>query len=775
MRRFVSLAVLLFCAIPFGVSVAGCSKSAAVTYCNGQNSGVVVGQLTTLDLEPRLTGISLNQGQFGQLSAPSGKDCRGSSAGASNVIYGSSNQSLVDVVPSTGRLCAGTFNRNSGGGVADYTVCTPGTASGVAYLTASADAVVSNPIPVYVHPVVTSILLGPPSTNCATDPASNCYDLNVGGACISKPVAVTGYTGNSCVSQGQSAQLVARSYQGTNTGVSANNISCQVGPLTFTATNSSVVTIDANGVATAAQPGSTTINANNSQASSTAGFFSTCPPASIVLSPAGSTTAPTTPLNVNQNTSQSLVATVKDTNGNPLTNIQLEYVSTSPINIPGGSNVITPVYPGAAAITAICQPNTCNAAPFNEIGLYGNGTTVTSNPVQINAIGTNINTVLYIASTGSQYLQPVDFTLSTQGAPIRLPYAPNSLVMSQDQSTIYMGTSNEIMVFSTGNNALAKEDPTLSGRVLAVSPDNSTVVVTDPVRKLTYLYSSAGNITTEYGGVATRASWSPDSQTVYITTDDSRLLVYSTFLGWTAVPLANLATDVAVTVPSVGVYLAGGSTATSAAPGPVTARTVCPVTTITGTGLSQTTSNVYYPQAAVVAATDDRLAATNDGVHILGASTIAFTDVTTNQKSGGCPVNFTNTAGAPLPLGVAATSIVNVLPTSDSAFAFVTFQGTGGAVPEYIQSTPGGAGKIVDVPLQKTAAGTPIAPVSGVLSQDNQVFYTGTTGDNLVHRLTRTGTGYSDTVTPVNPALPGITGGTATPDLLAQRPKKATS
>ena len=642
MRRFVTLAILLCFAIPFGASISGCSKAVAVNYCNGQTSGVVVGQTTTLDLEPRLTGISLNQGAIGQVGSPSGRDCKGNTASTAGVVYGSSNLSLVDIEPTSGRLCAGTWNRNSGGGVADYTFCTPGPVNGIAYVTASAQGVVSNAIPVYVHPIVTSVLLGPPSTNCATDPASNCYDPTQSGGCLATPTAVsTGYLGDRCLSQGNSAQLVARAYQGTNTNNPANNVSCLIGPVSFSALNASVVTIDVNGLATAAQPGSTTINANISQASSTAGFFSTCPPASIVLSAAGQTGAPTAPLIVNQNTAQSLTATVTDTHGAPITSIPLTYVSTAPTIIQAGGNIITPQFPGSAAITALCQPVNCNPAPFNEIGLFNNGTTITSNPVQINAVGTTLNTVLYIASTGSQYIQPVDFTLNTQGAAIRLPYAPNSFVISQDTSSIYMGTSNEIMIFSTLNNTLSKEDTSISGTVLAVSPDNSTIVVTDPIRKLTYLYLASGGITAEYGGVGTRAQYAPDSQTVYIVTDDNRLLVYSTFTGWSAIPLANLATDVAVTVPQAGVYLAGGSPATSSSPGPVTARTTCPITTVTGTGLAQTTSNVFYPQIAVAAAVDDRIAATNDGVHILGANTATFTDISTNQKSGGCPVPFT--------------------------------------------------------------------------------------------------------------------------------------
>ena len=123
-----------------------------------------------------------------------------------------------------------------------------------------------------------------------------------------------------------------------------------------------------------------------------------------------------------------------------------------------------------------------------------------------------------------------------------------------------MGTPNEIMVFSTTNNTLAREDPSISGTVLSVSPDSSLVVITDPVRKLIYLYSSSYSVSAEYGGVGVSASWTPDSQTVYIPTTDNRLLVYSRFTGWTSINLAAPGTNVAVTVPSAGIYMAQTST-----------------------------------------------------------------------------------------------------------------------------------------------------------------------------------------------------------------------
>ena len=796
MRRFFTLAVLLLFTIPFGVSISGCSKGTAVTYCSGNDSGVQVGQTVTLTLSPQLTGISINQGAIGSIGAPSGKDCRGNPSSTAGIVYASSNMNIVDVNPASGAggLCAGTWNRNSGAGIADYTVCTPNGNEGVAYITATAQGVSSNPVAIYVHPVITSINLVPPTTDCTTaaNQASNCYNTTVQAACLTTPAVVAApYTGKSCLSQNTSAQLAAQVFS-----ASGQNISCLVGPLTFSATSSSVVTIDTNGVATAAQPGSTIINAATSQASSTAGFFSTCPPASITLSAAGQNGTPTAPVPTSQNVPLQFTASVIDTNGNPLTNIPLTYISTDPLTIPTTGNVVTPTYPGSAAITAVCEPPTCNTAPYDLIGLYGNGTPVTSLPIDVTATGTGNSTVLYIASTNSQYLLPYDFAVPTQASPTRLPYVPNSLVLSEDGSTIYMGTPNELMVYSTLTNAITKQDPTVNGLVLAISPNDTDLVITDPIRQLIYIYAVASGVTTEYGGVATSARFSNDSTAVYITTNNNQMLVYSTYTGWTAVPLANTATGVAPTVPNAGVYLAGD---------PVQVHTNCPTTTIInpGTGIDQTTTNIFYPPAnpgvvAVNAANPstpgattsyfyptNNIASTNNGLHEITASPTALTDIVTNRKSGACPssvntgtaqpiITFTNTPGPTLPFTVAKpTSVTNVLPTSDSDYVFVTYYGAGGVVPEYSLATSA----LSNVALQTLAGNpSPVAPEAGVISSDNTTFYVGTSGDNFVHILTRGTAGFSDTTAPLTPNLPNVTGsGTATPNLLAQKPIKATS
>lgn len=838
MRRFVTLAILLFFTIPFGISIAGCSKGTTVVFCNGGDTGPIVGQVSTITLTPKIYGISLNQGQIGQVATPQATDCKGSAVSISSYTYGvfdaSGHQNndllqVADVVPSgveAGKLCAGNWNRNTGGGIPDYTTCNPTGRSGVVYVVATGGGATSNPLPIFIHPKVTSVILGNPTTACAAtdsaveagDQSSNCCQLSTKATVTAPP-----YDGASCISQTQSRQLVGRAYDSNG-----KNITCQVGHLNFAAQATTIATIDENGVATAQQPGSTVISADLTQAGSSAGFFSTCPPVSISLS-APSATGTVTNITVNQNTPQPLSAIAKDKNGTTLTGLSLTFVSTTPITIPVSSTgTVTPDFPGAGGITAICQPPSCNPSPNNAIGLFGNGKPVASNEVNVTTPGAN-STLLWVGSTQSRYILPVDFTNPTPGAPVRLPYAPNSMVISNDGSSIYMGTATELMIFNASTNSLTREDASVAGRVLAVSPDGSSLIISDPRKQLIYLYSTATSsgssssttstksgsgtgtttpivATSNYGGVATHAQFSPDSETVYITlgtpdpadptnpdkiTSTNQLLVHSSFTGWSQIALPNPATDVAVTVPSVGAYLAGS---------PTTGRTYCASTTISGTGANQTvTSNQYYPLADTESVTTDRVAATNDGKHIVGAassnggtiSDLVFNNPLPPPPPAGDPNNPVN--GSPVtgpcpstvapdyftqfretlnthPLGVTPDRITGVIPTTNSRLAFVTYTGSG-SLPAYSPAN----GTVTQVTLQGATA-----PVAGTISSDDLTLYIGASGDNKVHLIdTKTLTDApAKAISPNLPLYINNTDDTKTivvPNLLVQHPRKATS
>ena len=790
MRRFVTLGFLLFLTLPFGISISGCGNKNTVTFCSAGNSGPVTGTLASLTLAPRIYGVSLNFAQKGSITSPSGADCTGAPVTPTGLLYKTTDQSIADVNPANGALCGGRWNRNTGGGVADYTICNATNHQGTAYVTVTAEGVASNPLPVYVHPQVTGVALGDLSQHCDTDPATNCSPASssstststtctlLPNGCCSAPLTTVGVAANSCLSQGVTGQVAARVYD-----AAGDNISCVVGHLTYTAQTASVVTITPDGVATAKAPGSTIVTATIAQAGSSAGFFSTCPPKSITLNAPGVTDG--NPVSVNQNVGQPLTATVLDTNNVPITGLSLNLLSTTPSTLPSGSaGVITPTFPGTGAISAQCLPPVCNPSPLNDVGLFGNGLPVISNEVVVNTPGTN-STVLYMGSTSSQYIVPLDFTTGSLGSPVRLPFVPNSMVASVDGGTIYLGNSTALMVFNALSNSLARQDTTVPGTVLAISPDGATLVIADTARQLIYLANAGGSIETTYGGVATRAQFTPDSGTVYISAG-TQTLVHSNFTGWTSITPPNATDDVVVAAPSVGAFFAGPTT---------TARGFCPVTSVTTNASgSQVVSNVFYPDAGVAAPTTDRLAATNDGNHILGATVatgaatltdLFLTHPTSTGIMNGLPIGSCVASGGPLHFtanpvatlalpGVAATSINAIVPTSDSAIAFVTYTGAGGVLPTYTPANSAISGALGSIALATVSGTAPTAPVAGVISSDNTTFYIGTSGDNRVHVINRT-TLADQPAQVVTPNLPGIDGGTATPNLLALRPRKSTS
>ncbi|HVC90828.1 MAG TPA: hypothetical protein VND66_09435, partial [Acidobacteriaceae bacterium] len=113
MRRFVFSAVLLALSLPVGLSTTGCIHDYGQNYCSGFQSGPLLTAVYKIDLEPATYGISLSYGQISTTLAPSALNCKGTAVTVSDYTYGTSNLLLGDVSPS-GRVCGGTWNRNSG-------------------------------------------------------------------------------------------------------------------------------------------------------------------------------------------------------------------------------------------------------------------------------------------------------------------------------------------------------------------------------------------------------------------------------------------------------------------------------------------------------------------------------------------------------------------------------------------------------------------------------------------------------------------------------------
>ena len=277
-----------------------------------------------------------------------------------------------------------------------------------------------------------------------------------------------------------------------------------IGTLNFAVGTSSVATINAaTNVITAQQPGTTVITATIAQSSSSAGYFSTCPPASINVALANGSTKGV----VTQGVQQNLTTTVTDTQGNPITGLSLTYQSTNPIDITAsGTGSITPSFPGVASVNAICEPATCNPAPINELGLNGTGLSISSNPVNIIVPGTTSDFAWFAAPGQSQYFSSIELLTGTPGSTVRLPYVPNSMVMDQQGANLYFGSPRELMIYSTASNAITKQDTSAPGVVLAVSPNGDQLLINDQIRDVFYLYNTSGGSSSTFGGLGASAA-----------------------------------------------------------------------------------------------------------------------------------------------------------------------------------------------------------------------------------------------------------------------------
>jgi len=754
MRRFLTLVCLMCLAIPAGISISGCSRNPGENYCNGSGYGLKITEVESITLQPATTGISLAYGQTKQVTAPTASTCRSTTASVSTYTYGTTNNQLVDISPA-GSICAGTWNRNSGGGIANYTVCsapnplpsTGGLPYATAYITASAQSVTSNPVAVYIHAPVTTVgLVGPSSCvsqgHTAQLDAQACYSETVNGASTNVLLCAP-----SSVTSSSTAALTCP----LPSGVARSAIPVcgnSIGTLSFSVGTSSVATLNSvSNAITAALPGTTIITATLTGAGSTAGYFSTCPPKSISVTLANGDTSGT----ITQGVTQNLTTVITDTNDSTITGLSLDYQSTDPVDISSSTGgAITTTFPGTASITAICQPSACNPAPTNMIGLYGTGVPLSSNPVVVNTPGTASDYAWFGAPGKSRYIVPMALLSGTVGSTIKLPYVPNSMIMDRTASSLYMGSDYELMVFTltASGGSLSTQNANIHGKVLAVAPNNQTVLINDPAQQLFYIYSVSGSSTITHAGMGSSASWTPDSKTLYITDKASlgaghsdTLYVYNVNSGWAIHDLSGKAStggseSLAITVPSVGAYLSGSAGFNTIA------HTWCPIGTV-----GNTNGLTYYPQSDdSIPVETDVLAATTDGNHILGAAVsggeLTLSDIGVTIPTTACTLSTPlSTDGKllttpPLSVSASATAVNQVVPSPVSNLAFITYNGstTGASLPYYVPGAKDAAGTLGYVTL--TGSSNITAPLAGAFTPDDKYFFVSTAGDNQVHLIT---------------------------------------
>jgi len=470
------------------------------------------------------------------------------------ITYSSGNPAVVTIA-ANGIACAGTWDS-----LVSPQVCTPGPA-GVAQISASAQGVSSPPTTVYVHQHIDGISISPVPTQA-------------------NPTAP-------CVTKGQTFEYAAKAFS------RGSDITSTVGQFNWTSLDPTIVTLSttANGLsqsqaqATAALPGVSSIFASVGSVNSASFNFVTCPVQSISLSLNGISG---NLLTLAQGSTQTITATVMDSMKNAITGVPLKWSSSQPTSVSVAAGAVTAVTitgtitasaTGGASVVASCTPPTCNIGFQPSLPIYPQssiGVVVTPTSTSTAASGT-----LFVTTDGCRTINgciatlvPLTLPANTIGTATNLPAVPNSLVLSPDATTAYLGTdlgelgTKGLMKFVVSGASLS-QTTSVAGKVVAVSPDGNKLVISDIVdpdsSPQVFIFDTVSNTASAIpvaAGTSVAADFSPDSLKAFVVASSgsaSTLYVYSKVDALQTIPLTTAGRDVAFLPSGNFGYIAAGT------------------------------------------------------------------------------------------------------------------------------------------------------------------------------------------------------------------------
>jgi hypothetical protein len=592
--------------------------------------------------------------------------------------FQSSNTAVV-TVSSGGAVCAGTWDS-----LTAPTTCTAGRV-GTAQITATAKGVSSPPTTVYVHQHIDSIQISVvPST---TNPPGPCYSKD---QLLDFQASAFSRSGSNLVDITPSVGQFT--WQAVNTGV------VTLKTLTLNSTNQPVL----NQVEiTATAPGTTNFSASVSGVNSSPSNFVTCAVETIQLNVENS---PGTSFVVPLGTSKTINATVIDTLGHTITGVPLTWSSSNHTAVAatgatstlfGSVGTVSTPAVGAASVIASCTPPTCNIGfypstpiyPQEQISFVVTGTTTgssTSYSLYVTSKGTGIDPATSqpwsCATTPGCFDRVIPITATSAGAntlgnEIDLPEVPNSLQYEPGGTAAYLGVDSGklgtrgLMTLTASSNALAQQ-VAAPGKVLAVSPDGKTVIVSDVVDtpNQVYIFNTGSNAvaaTLPIAG-ATAASFSPDNFRAYIVAGNL-LYIYSAIDALKTVQLGApgfVANDVAFLPIGAFAFISGGP------PDTVTAYATCTNTI----GLAP---NTGIPQVVATPGNPSMLRPLPNGALVLAMDSpgIDYLDVSTTPE--GCPPTLAASFGGSVNLGQGNFVPTQFLVSPDGLTAYILTQGSG--------------------------------------------------------------------------------------------------
>ncbi len=523
---------------------------------------------------------SVQIGSFINFSA-SATNAAGNNVSAT-FTYNSSDTSILNIA-SNGAACAGRWDAN-------FTTCTPG-ATGVVKVTATAQLTSSPPTYIFVHPPIDNIkVVGvlldnlPIQEPCLTQGQS----MTVEAHAFSQGADVTATVGPFTWSASNTPVVTV-----TPLVNSAYNFPTNQATALASTPGISYIYATASGVS------SNSFRQPDLRPSPPVSFdfFETCPIQNIALE-LGHAGSQQTSFAVTKGTSQTVIATVTDVMGNSslpnaanqivLSKIPLTWTASQPgsVSVASGctlSCVVSTPLPGSGSVTASCSPPSCNVgfplvpAAFSPASLNQCAQYVHSLLPQVNSCKQFIPLPVYasplpshttaaisgvvsgatsaatIIATSQGCAKESPTTCSTgiynfstskasAGSATPMPVNPNSLLVSPAGDKFYVGSDFGAQLLTPANLG-SQTNPfaslgTVTGRVLAVSPNGNLAIFSDTLHTPNQVYvvnetnSGAPTVSALNISESSAAAFSPDGLKAFIFGQDSNhhptLYVYST-------------------------------------------------------------------------------------------------------------------------------------------------------------------------------------------------------------------------------------------------------
>jgi len=363
--------------------------------------------------------------------------------------------------------------------------------------------------------------------------------------------------------------------------------------------------------------------------------------------------------------------------------------------------------------------------------------------------GTSPATTVYAGSSAipaagtSPAIIPIDTskTPPAAGTAIPLPGAPISMKFVPNGTKAFVTTTSGLVSLDAIANTitLLASDPI--GKILAVSPDGSKVIVSNvifnasvPSQRLFVFDQAAGQLQTFILPGAVAAAFDHDGFRAYIAADNGNVYVYSPFQTEKTLTLAGAFTDVAPLASGPFTFLANPS----------------------GLNVISTCDNAVLPNAPT-SSTPLLLGEVKNANQIVTANASGFDVVTAtipDETGGQChpPTTFADQA---ITFGLGPLNPRKLVVASNGAHIVQLAAGQ----PRVLVGIPGAGPGVIPLAAGGTEA------VSGDMTLDGNTLWVGVAGTNTVHRINLAN------ATDEFQLQLNLNGTNALPDILAVRPK----